>query len=490
MATRYVPEQYPDFTTALGAASSGDTIVLNTSSAMPLVDVYSALANITVEAGEGKTPVLDHTLAATVGLTIDGTQWTFTGVRFRSTVAGSGGYAINADGQTAHTFTQCVWEGSPGCIAGDWGGVVQSCEFRHITGSVSTSNETCVFRSCTFVRCDAQRLIQASDTTCDNCTLIQCRVTNSIFNVDQVRNCTAQACTANAGTGYIFRGVSACTKNNAYQCTALANFAGVTSGNTTVDPQHVDLATDFRLRPGSPLIGTGSATSQATEDFNLNPYLSPISVGAYESLREPDSTSFEDIYTLRFFAPGGQTYETIASTYAWTLWSVDNGVQNAVAAVSTFDPGGGKIPGEPVELTLYPGVSPGVDYLLTAESGTYGTAEATVTPDPALAYPDESEPYRNVAAVANAWGRQLAAQAGTAQTALVADLEADATTALVESTLGFADDGAVYIDGVRFTYTSKTDAAFHGLATEVPRIIAVNTGTPVVFDERSYIPNP
>lgn len=488
MTTRYVPEQYPDFATALAACSSGDTIVLDTSEAMPMVDLAATLDTITVEAGAGKTPVLDHTLAGTVGLTVIGTQWTFTGIRFRSTVAGAGGYALNMDGYTAHTFTDCVWEGSPGCIAGDWGGVVQSCEFRHITGSVSTSAETCGFYSCVFVRCDAQRLIQASDTTCDNCTLIQCRVTNSIFNVDQIRNCTAQQCSANAGTGYIFRGVSSCSHNNAYQCTALANFAGVTASNTTVNPQHVDLATDFRLQPTSPLIGAGTL-ADADVDFNGNAYLTPISIGAYESVRAVDSPEFTDIYTLRFFQPGGQTFEDIAATYAWTLSSTENGVQNAVAAVGTYDPGGGgKIPGEPVELTLTPGVSPGITYVVTSTSGTYGEKQASVTADAALEYPAESPEYRNIAAVANAWGRSLDAVAGVNETTIAVDFDPDADVMLVASTLGFPSEGSLWIDGVLFAYTSTTDAAFHGVTCDLPRIVTIGAGTAVAFDERGYVP--
>ena len=487
MTTRYVPEQYPDFATALAACSSGDTIVLDTSEAMPMADLVATLDTITIEAGTGKTPVLDHTLASTVGLTVIGTQWTFTGIRFRSTLAGQGGYALSLDGYTAHTFTDCVWEGSPGCFAGDWGGAVQSCEFRHITGSVSTSNETCTFYSCAFIRCDAQRLIQASDTACVNCTLVQCRVTNSIFNCDIVKNCTAQQCDANAGTGYIFRGVSSCTHNNAYQCTALANFAGVTSSNTTVDPQHVDLGTDFRLLPTSPLIGAGTASGAPSVDFNGIAYLTPISVGAYESVRSAFAATFVDVNTLQFIQKGGQTYEDIAATYRWTFWSTQNGVQNATLAVGTYDPGGGKIPGEPVELTLTPGVSPGIDYVMTTTSGTYGYAETTVTADPGLDYPAEVGAYRNISAIANAWGRQLLATAGIAQTFVAVDFEPADSDLFVESTLGFASSGALFIDGLRFEYTSKTDAAFHGVTCLVPRVTAINAKTAVVFDERSFV---
>lgn len=486
MTTRYVPEQYPDFATALAACASADTIVLNTSTAMPLVDLSSSLNDLTVEAGAGKTPVLDHTLAASVGMTVLGDNWTFTGVRFRSTQAGAGGQAMNLDGTSGHTFTSCVWEGSPGCLGGVWGGTVTSCQFRHITGSVSTSTDTCDFRSCVFVRCDAQRLIEASNTTCDNCTLIQCRVTNSIFNVATVRNCTAQQCKANAGTGYIFRGTVSCSHNNAYECTALANFAGVTSSNTTVDPLHVNLATDFRLQPGSPMVG-GGVIGGATVDYNGNEYLTPISVGAYESVR-PIEGEFVDIYTLRFFQPGGQSFETIAGTYAWTLWSATNGVQNAVSAVGTYDPGGGKIPGEPVEVALTPGVSPGIEYLVTATSGTYGESEASVTPDSALDYPAESPAYRNIAAVANAWGRSLDAVAGVNETTIAVDFEPDATVLFVASTLGFPQTGGIWIDGVLFTYTSTTDAAFHGVTCELPRIVAIGAGTVVVFDEWGAVP--
>lgn len=492
MATLYIPEDYPDLITALIAASNGDEIVLDTSLSMSITDYTSALTDITIRAATGKTPVLDHTLASTFGLGWTGDNWSITGVRFRNTVHGSGGYAIFPDGVTGLTLTDCTFEGSEGAISGEWAGVIQSCEFRHIGGSVSSTTATNAYRACTFLRCTPGNLILGTATTVDNCTFVQTVCDFSMVNVAVIRNCIAQACTADLATGVIFKASGVCANNNAFDCTASANFAGTQSGNTTVDPLFLDIGTDLRLEWDSPCVGTGTSASAATVDANGNAFLSTISKGACETLRVAQSLgTFPTYDTVRFYVSGGQTVEDIEATYEWTIEASDMGVRNAVLAVGTFDPGGGEIPGEPIALTLWPGISPGGEYTVHATSGTYGQSQYTLTASTGLTPPEVVGVYRYVAGLGNAFGRAMFDLCGVPETKVAGrDFGVDDTTMFVQSTLDFPDAGALWCQETRFTYTSKTDAAFHGLTTANPRIVAIPEGTRVVAEERSYVPDP
>lgn len=489
MATLYVPEDYPDLVTALIAASNGDTVVLDTSEALALNDYVSALDGITVRAAEGKFPVLDHTYALGSGLVLTGDDWTFEGLRFRSTSPTSVSAALTLAG-TGYAITSCVFEGSKYAITGNWAGTVQSCQFRHITDTVAQTTGVCAFIACVFVRNDVTRVISGANITIDNATLIQCRATADIFSVATIRNCTAQACSANLASGYIFEATGNVTSCNAYDCTAfgLVNAGGSETGTTTVDPQHVNLATDFRLLPTSPLVGGGQGAF-VTTDYNGNAFLSPISVGAYETLRLDTYGQFHDVNTLWIGAYGAQTAEEVAETYTWEFASA-TGVQVAALAVEVLIlSGGGVWPGgAPVQITLWPSVSPGSAYVATARSGTYGYGQATVTASAGLDYPEVVPDYRNVAAVANSLGWQLYALAGISETVLVVPLEVGDTTAFVESTLGFADSGVLYVEGRKIAYASKTAAAFHGLVEELPRVTAIGAQTVVTFDEAAYVP--
>lgn len=474
MTTRYVPEQYPDFETALLACASGDEIVLDTNAAMLLQSVVSALDNITVRAGTDKTPVLDHTLAGTAGLTVTGDGWTLEGLRFRSTVAGSGGYALFLDGGSSMAVSQCIFEGQPSALTGAFTGTVSRCQFRNQTGTAIDIAAAVNIDSCEFLRCVGTRVILGTSANVRDCTFIQCRSTQTNVRASTIRNCTAQACVR--GAGYTFDAVSNGSYLNAYLCTGgSGNFNGAGTDRTTVDPQHVNLTTDLRLLPTSPLIRTGGAPAVAF-DYNGAQFQTPPSIGAHESI-VIDNVSVTDTSTIECELVGDYL-DDVASPEGWTI-ATTTGVRVAVLAVEYDAPD--------VTITTWPEMSPGCAYTLTASFGGYGAAVESLTPASNLALPALSPVYRNVAAQMNSIAWQLYNLAGVAETVIAFDFGPSDTVCFVGSTYGFAEAGAFWCEQVRYTYTSKTDAAFHGVASVLPRYLAQGEGSVVVFDPTSQV---
>lgn len=79
--------------------------------------------------------------------------------------------------------------------------------------------------------------------------------------------------------------------------------------------------------------------------------------------------------------------------------------------------------------------------------------------------------------------------AGRIVTRLENAFAAGDTSAVVESTYGFPDAGTIWLGGVGFTYTSKTDGSFDGLATVLTlNLQSFDAGTEVVGDVSAMTP--
>lgn len=483
--TIYIPNDFPDLGTALLNASDGDNIVFTNSAAYSTAALTSSLVGIAISAQDGRRPVIDHTLSSGGAIVVTGAGWSFQGLTFRSTVDGLGGSALNLTGY-GFEITDCVFEGSPSAMAGDWAGTVQSCQFRHIGTYVSQSSLAVYYRACEFLRMDVNRVINgAAATVVDNCTFIACVATNDIVEALTIRNCTAQGCRANLIDGRIFEATGNVTKCNAFECTAFANFTagGTASGNTTVDPMHVNLYTDLRLLPASTLIRNGTNLSDAATDYNGAAFQDPPSIGACESIVIASATA-TSATTLNVVLTGTYIETEVEDRDAWTLTAGTMGAQVAVASI-VWTSGSST-----AALTTWPAMSPGVTYTVQVQFGGYGYDTADFTPSASYETTDTIGPYRYVAAISNAFGRQFFNLAGIPQTELHEDFEIGAETVLVKSTLYFPDTGALWVAGIRFTYTSKTDGAFHGVATSTQRIVAIPEGTLAVADVRSHLPDP
>ena len=282
-----------------------------------------------------------------------------------------------------------------------------------------------------------------------------------------------------AGTAHIFHGLTSVTYCNAFQCVAPDGIfaGGALANNTTVDPLHVNLYTDLRLLPGSPLIRAGT-TGNPDLDYNGNDFQTPATIGAYESIVTASATA-TDAETIAVVLTGSYVEADVEDPASWTLTAAGGLEVTPIFVVYS---------GGTATITTWPAMSPGIEYSVTASWSGYGYDLATFTPSSAFSTGATVDDYRNVAAAANSLGRQLLDAGGVAETVLASELAVDATTALVDSTLGFPDEGAFWLAARRFTYTSKTDAAFHGLAEAVPRVEAIGAGGSIVLDEASYIP--
>ena len=477
--TYYIPEDFPDLPTALLAMSDGDTLVFHTSAAVQTNDITTALNFITLRAGEGYTPALDFTDAAAHGLELTGNGWAIEGVTFRSR-DGGGGSALILTSTTGHTLTGLAFEG---CATGISGGTftLSQSTFRRVSTACISTPAAAIVEACLFLYTTGIA-VSAALANVRNCTLVGCTSATHVVNAAEVNNNTAQACAANVGTGYIFRATGDVTHCNAFGCTGLGNFnaGGTASNNTTVDPLHVNLYTDVRLLPASPLIRAGTAGNAAETDYYGAAFQAPPTIGASESIviASANATAAD---TVAVVLTGTYVEADVEAPASWTLSNDANGLAVTVLTV-VYATG-------TATLTTWPAMSPGVLYTVTAEWGGYGYDTATFTPSSAYVTGPVTDDYRNVAAVANALGQALYRAAGTAECVLAYELAVDAVTAYVDTTLGFADEGVLYIQSRRFTYASKTDAAFHGLAEALPRVDVIGAGTAVYFDEAGFVPD-
>lgn len=488
MATHYVPNQYPDLVTALMASANGDTIVLDTSVTQYINGYTKTADTITIQAADGRTPVLDHTdTLASAGLTVIGNSWTFRGLTIRNRREGGGNYALLLDGGTGHAVEDCIFEGQRSCFAGTWSGTITRTQFRScgwldedgiLDGTIVDSANTVTLTACEFIRCRLDTIATGTAITFNGCTLIQSRARLSLMSGTTLRNCTAQLCEAGA---YIFNATTDGSYLNAFECTGSSgNFNGAGTNRTTVDPQHVNLTTDLRLLPGSPLIRAG-ATPAPTTDYNGAAYQSPPSIGSHESIviASADAT---DSTTLVVELTGDYVQADVESVASWTI-TTPFGVQCAVLSVE-YDTNE-----DTATLTLWPGMSPGADYMVTAAWGCYGSAEAEYTVADDVVSEEPPAPYRYVAAIMNGIGAQIDQMVRPGETLLAFDFNpGDPIAYLTQSTVRFTPWGAFWCGQVRFTYTGKTDAALHGVSTTTQRITAIPAGQRVVLDESAYTP--
>ena len=94
---------------------------------------------------------------------------------------------------------------------------------------------------------------------------------------------------------------------------------------------------------------------------------------------------------------------------------------------------------------------------------------------------DESPTYTNVEALTRSIGQIMQRFSGRVFTLSTQQWVEGDVTLHVESTLGFDSAGGVQLNGVRFTYTGKTDSTFTGLAPVNGQSIAlINTHSKVV----------
>lgn len=91
-------------------------------------------------------------------------------------------------------------------------------------------------------------------------------------------------------------------------------------------------------------------------------------------------------------------------------------------------------------------------------------------------------PTSPLRALTDAVGDALGQLTGRPTTRLSADVAPDDTTLHVESTIDLPEVGAVFVHGVRMTYTGRTATTLTGAASATPRFAALPTGSAVTLD--------
>lgn len=95
---------------------------------------------------------------------------------------------------------------------------------------------------------------------------------------------------------------------------------------------------------------------------------------------------------------------------------------------------------------------------------------------------DAYDPLYKIESLTWAIGEEFTAAAGRLSTRLLADIVEGDTSATVESTYLFPSAGSVWIDGIEFSYTSKTDGTFDGLTATLPVIGNIGSGAEIVLN--------
>lgn len=261
--------------------------------------------------------------------------------------------------------------------------------------------------------------------------------------------------------------------------------------STALDPLLVDLDDDdHHLQSGSPCISSGdpSVAGLAT-DLDGEAWGTPLSMGVYAyRVFHLVSIVVEGARTLRATFSEPVDPDTVAGAADWVFTARDG-----VAAIPYVVATALENSDEEVVLQVVPDLSAGGRYNGQAPNAQAASGGATAAPDDAdFAVPTNlaadvpaSSSGSILAALTSSIGDLFGELAGPPVTLTVEDLQPGESVLLVESTLAAVAPGAFWLDGIRHTFTEKTECVLTGVVSEVPRIETIPTGSEVVFDERA-----
>lgn len=127
-----------------------------------------------------------------------------------------------------------------------------------------------------------------------------------------------------------------------------------------------------------------------------------------------------------------------------------------------------------VNLVVGPALTAGATYTLQAPSAKDSNGNVLPPQDNTIQFVAPNVPGIVVdsggllAVFTRMFGEAVQELAGRALTRLVAGFGEDDAIAYVETTLGFPNKGAFFVNGRRYTYTGKTDASFTGCVKQRP----------------------
>lgn len=238
------------------------------------------------------------TVTASSGTVVPFYEWTrWVGLKVDASGGSANGFAASSSNREVEIRDCEIIGGSGTGITGtETGSLVLRCIVRGWTGALAITDSAqpgVTFAGCLAYDNAGRATITGTGSLAENCTAYNNATGFSATGFWEVNAGTAVNCIAeDNGSDYGFRTLGTVTTCNAYTSDAgtyhtLGNYEGGTpAGCTEVASQFVDAAADdYRLAAASPLIGAGTAVATAELDVDLRglPWLSPPSVGAYET---------------------------------------------------------------------------------------------------------------------------------------------------------------------------------------------------------------
>ncbi len=136
-------------------------------------------------------------------------------------------------------------------------------------------------------------------------------------------------------------------------------------------------------------------------------------------------------------------------------------------------------------LHVGPAVFPGSVYVIKFAN------ETSISEVPGNIKPEESTEWSHkmIDVLTEAFGEAVQRFSGKPQTFIVSNFHRTDTALYVESTLGFPFRGSLFVDGKKYTYTSKDAMSFRGISPAMFYNTGLSPQTLVTCDVSSILPN-
>lgn len=218
--------------------------------------------------------------------------------------------------------------------------------------------------------------------------------------------------------------------------------------------------------------------------------------GTISSVTVVDANTLNVAFSLSSVSALGIDTSTVNLPQHWLLTSPGQALQVHSILVTATDAGGNATS---VKLGVFPGLSPGAEYVLRAKTAKHPVTSSGVLISPNYAtfttldslkpVSAETFPLGILRALTLALGESVQLIKGRPTTRLMKSIGTADTVAVVESTLAFPAKGYVYISGRRVAYRGKTDGSLTGLSFSPPLSAAVPEWQEVALDVRSIFPD-
>jgi hypothetical protein len=416
-----------------------------------------------------------------------------TGGTGRFIVFGAPSYGIRGNGANRTVTLRRVWSHSHGLSGLDRtaaGSVIDRCAFSDNGQRGISSATQAITVTATDLWGNAWEgiLASASGTVCRRVSAYGNNSARSGLAQISIgtTGTTAEECIANGGgvDGILAHTTIRCMgyDNTGSQIVSTVNTAPIAGDAGFVDGPNGDL----RITIGSPAYHAGQVSAVLVDHNGIPYHSSTPSVGAHELVPfHLLSLAPESSRTIRARFSAAVDADTVGAS-AWSF-SLRDGVSAVPLAIDSATSG------DNVLLTVVPDLTPGGLYTGLAALAASEVGAEDADPDEAdfsvpvtyAAEPTAQSTGPILAALTSSMGDLFGELAGPPVTLTIRDFAPDDDVILVETTLPVVAPGAFWLEGIRHTFTGKTDAALMGVVSEVPRVETVPTGSEVIIDQRA-----